>query len=80
MADSGEQPSRKNGVLPPPPGFGEEQQEVAVPPLEPPPASLEAMVRNRQRPARPSSSEKSPWLVLVALFVLGMLLMMYFRR
>ena len=77
MADSGE-PSRKAGVLPPPPDDADSSQKVTVPPLEPPPPSLEAMVRSRRgRGARP---ERGPWLLLVALFVLGMLVTMYFRR
>jgi hypothetical protein len=50
-----------------------------VPPLEPPPRSLEAMVHSRIRP-KPRPAERNPWLVLIALFLLGMLVTMYFQR
>jgi len=37
------------------------------------------MVHSRIRP-RPRAAEKNPWVLLLALFVLGMLVTMYFQR
>ncbi len=76
MAEYGNQPARK-AALPPPPD-DDQSPSVTVPPLEPPPASLEALVRSRR--VRTAPRERSPWLLLVALFVLGMVVTMYFRR
>lgn len=66
-------------MLPPPPGVGDAPDAFTVPPLEPPPPSLEAMVQSRAR-IKPRPAEKNPWLLLVALFLLGMLVTMYFKR
>jgi hypothetical protein len=37
------------------------------------------MVHSRAR-IKPRAAEKNPWLLLVALFILGMLVTMYFQR
>jgi hypothetical protein len=51
--------------LPPPPD--DSPPSVAVPRMEPPPASLEAMVRRPRAPA--GSIERSPWIWLAALVI-----------
>jgi len=79
VPDPGSSSKQKAGVLPPPPGAGDAPGTVSVPPLEPPPRSLEAMVQSRIRP-KPRAAEKNPWLLLFALFLLGMLVTMYFQR
>ena len=80
MADSRSKSKQKLGVLPPPPSASDAPgPPVSVPPLEPPPRSLEAMVHSRIRP-KPRAAEKNPWLLLFALFLLGMLVTMYFQR
>lgn len=68
-------------MLPPPPATSEDGPiSVAVPPLEPPPASLEAMVKSGpRRRKRWFGGDAWLWFVLVLFFVLGVTLTLYFK-
>lgn len=61
--DDGERAPRR-GAVPPPPD--ESTDSVRLPRMDPPPSSLEAMVKSRSR-AREPKAEASwwPWVVLV---------------
>jgi hypothetical protein len=68
--------------LPPPPASREDApHSVEVPPLEPPPRSLEAMVKSgpRKRTMRAKSGDALLWFLLLLLFVLGVTLTLYFK-
>ena len=64
-----DQPVRRGAVRPPPSTAPDDAPEtIDVPRMEPPPASLEAMVHSRRRVA--SAQPESHWLLWVALLVL----------
>jgi hypothetical protein len=77
VSDPGDdEPAPRRGAVPPPPDEGPES--VHLPRMEPPPASLEAMIQsgNRARPAEAGSS----WLLWVALVVVAAVITGYVMR
>ncbi len=71
MSDPPEPRRGSRPYLPPPPETRDDSPEsFAVPRMEPPPSSLEAMVR--RRPGAPSAPERSarwPWIALLMLTI-----------
>ncbi|HEY0467241.1 MAG TPA: hypothetical protein VGC79_23735 [Polyangiaceae bacterium] len=68
MSEPPDPPRGSRNYLPPPPD--DSPESVDVPRMEPPPASLEAMVRSR--PGAPLTSERGPtwpWLVLLIIAI-----------
>ena len=66
--------------LPPPPETGEDSPEALdVPRMEPPPASLEAMVRSGPG-SRVEPERDSTWLWVSLLLVVGVLVSIYIIR
>jgi hypothetical protein len=74
MAMSHDRPHRPGGFLPPPPSTPDDgPTALDVPPLQPPPKSLQAAVRGGGISLR-------TWLLLSTLFVLGTALSYYLQR
>ncbi len=76
-------PNRRQGsqpYLPPPPETRDDSPEsVAVPRMEPPPASLEAMVRSG--PGSKSGSDRdSTWLWVTMVLAVGVVITVYVLR
>jgi hypothetical protein len=65
--DKSDKPRASRHYLPPPPDVSAES--VDVPRMEPPPASLEAMVRSR--PGSPLTPDRQPSWIWIALIVVA---------
>ncbi len=77
MAMFQDQPERQGGVLPPPPSTPDDgPMGIELPPLHPPPRSLQA--GGRARSSGPVSVRL--WLLLMTLFAGGTLLTYYVQR
>jgi len=63
-----QKPRGSRPYLPPPPDDGS-PESVEVPRMEPPPASLEAMVRSRPGAPLPARSSSWGWIALIVIVV-----------
>jgi len=77
---SDDAPVRQRGVVPPPPSqaAGDAPDPVQVPRMEPPPASLEAMVQSGPRP--PRSEASGSWLLWIVVVLVAAGITAYVTR